>query len=242
MRRIMISNRAAMSRSEMNPNDLTNDADFFLAPRDLIPRIRLLKSSSVACLLYLWSRPADKKGWIAAGASEIGRACNINSRTAFSALAPLEQLRLIKKRRKAGKANAYRLLWRRPRRPAPAKSADPTDRRAQTAYRSSSPAESGASVPDPPGCASPAAEAGTGGARAEQVSQKPAPAERRPGIAEQMDLLRQTYKACDVEEVKAACECDDEQLLKKLVRLRQSGGVAAEMPFNFFITALCSDD
>jgi hypothetical protein len=75
------------------------------------------------------------------------------------------------------------------------------------------------------------------------VSQKPAPAERRPGIAEQIaDLLRQTYKACDVEEVKAACECDDEQLLKKLVRLRQSGGVAAEMPFNFFITALCSDD
>ena len=105
--------------------------------------------------------------------------------------------------------------------------------------------DAGLPVPETPACVLAAAEAAElGGARAEQVSQKPVPAERRPGITEQIaDLLRQIYKACDIEEVRAAaCECDDEQLLKKLLRLRQRGGVAPEMSFNFFITGLCSDD
>jgi hypothetical protein len=245
----------------MNPNDLTNDADFFLVPRDLIPQSRLLKSSSLACLLYLWSRPADKKGWIAAGTSEIGRTCKIQTRTAFSALARLEQLRLIRKRKKAGNANAYRLLWRR-RRPAAAKSAtshapgaaaaDPTDPHAQTASQPPSAPESGSGqdaglpVPETPACVLAAAEpAELGGARGAEQAPQPPPEERSPSITEQITrLLPEVYaKPCDIDDLKARCGFNDEQLLKALERLRQRGVVvAADAPVGLLAAALCSPE
>ena len=220
----------------MNPNHLTNDPDFFLAPRDLIPRIWSLKSSSVACLLYLWSRPADKHGWIASGASEIGRACNVKSRTAFSALARLEQLRLIQKRRKAGKANAYRLLWRRrPRRPAPAKSdpsqgtgaaaADPIHPHPQTVCPPPSQAESRVSLPESPDRVS-SAEAETGGPHKTETAPQPRPEKRTTTIIEQiMRLLQERYRSCDMKELKelkSRCGIDeDQEMLEKLIRFHQ---------------------
>jgi hypothetical protein len=242
----------------MNPDDMTNDAEFFLAPRGLIPRIRLLKSSSVACLLYLWSRPADKKGWIAAGASEIGRACKIKSRTAFSALARLEELRLIQKRRKAGQANAYRLLWgRRPRRPAPAKSdpsqgpgaaaADPTDPHAQTVWPPLSQPERVVSLPESPDCASSAAESETGGPHKAETAPPPRPEKRNPTTVEQiMGLLQKCYRPCDMKELKelkSRCGIDeDQEMLEKLIRFHQLDpyGVDKEKSIGFLASTIMS--